>query len=164
MIFLGKTYRNGLKNLDKVAKHAMEKRVKQAADDIFDILARTVATGGCSPYDEFRFTYGKMNRYKRHLMDQWRMYRRKSGISPNSVSYAFENRAPHVDFLYGKEPSIGHSNAYRSDHRHRSTAQRAVRKYGKSKVYGYRKTQLTPQRWGQCKEKFQKMIELRIKT
>ena len=112
-------------SLKKILDGMSEKQVeaiKYAADfsmtTVYDNIASSVQDGGLSPYDHFRFTYGRKNyNRKAHLNSRWYMRNRSS---KHTISYEIRNRAvEYYDFLFSNKSSEYHPNGWRSYRPHK---------------------------------------------
>lgn len=148
--------KNVFKNISKRLLASIKKEVIDVKDQIEDKLRTSHKNGGCSAYDEFRYTYSGINKRKPHSYSKWTVRNRDS---KNSQSLEIRNKASYIRYLYSSLPSEGHSGGYRSAYPHNPV----VYSNGGTRVVLNRDEQITKVKWSRCLGTFKTMVTKAIK-
>jgi hypothetical protein len=148
--------KNVFKNISNRLLASIKNEVAEVKDKIEDKLRTSFKNGGCSAYDEFRYTYSGVNKTKPHSYEKWTVRNRDS---KNSQSLEIRNRASYIRYLYSSLASAGHDNGYRSAYPHDPV----VYTKGGTRIVLTRDEQITKVRWRRCLGPFKTMVTKAIK-
>ena len=148
--------KNVLKNLQDRIVNNIKDEVLDVKDKIEDKLRTSYKNGGCSAYDEFRYTYKGKNKDKPHSYEKWTVRNRDS---KNSQSLEIRNRVKYIRYLYSSEDSVGHPDGYRSANPHNPV----VYTSRGTRVILTRDEQITRTKWKRCLGSFKNMVKRAIK-